>query len=343
MASKLTLDQYLCSWAGDDSARDDVAAIVSSLARGGITLSGAISGCGLTQGVDPAEPENAVADAEKPWDKKAHSIFEQALGSAPISFLASEEKEDLVEFDSRAAYMVALDPLHGSANIETNMSVGTIFSVLQVDVDQLYDENLGSRQIAAGFLLYGPQTTLVLTCGNGTQIFLLQTEDGQFYQLDDAISIPSGKREFAINTSNYRFWDSAIRHFIDDCFSGEDGPLGIDFNMRWNASLVAEAFRILIRGGVFLYPADSRAGYKCGRLRHFYEALPLAFIVEQAGGSATDGDRRIMDVALSSIHQRTPLIFGSKDMVSDVVEYISADPAENTRYPLFQKRSLLRS
>jgi len=333
MTSKLTLNQYLDSWAGGDTSRVDVASIILNLARGGISLSRVISRHNLTQS----------GDTQKPLDKKAQHIFEQALASAPVSFLASEEKAELVEIDSAAACVVAIDPLHGSMNVETNMSIGTIFSILAVSVDHLYEENLGDRQSAAGFLLYGPQTMLVLTCGNGTEIFSLDWDDEQFYHCKETASIPPGKREFAINTSNYRFWDSAIRHFIDDCYSGEDGPLGVDFNMRWNASLVAEAFRILLRGGVFLYPADSRAGYENGRLRHFYEALPLAFIVEQAGGSATDGDKRIMEIPLTSIHQRTPLIFGSKDMVSDVVEYISVDPAENTRYPLFQTRGLLRS
>ena len=275
-------------------------------------------------------------------DLLAHDIFEEQLRMTPISYLASEESHELLEIDTGAAHIVAIDPLDGSSNIDTNMTIGSIFSVLQIDVDRIFTDRLGEHQKAAGFLVYGPQTVLVLSCGNGCRLFALNPSESVFYLLSDALTIPPGQREFAINTSNYRFWDTSIRHFIDDCISGEEGPLGVDFNMRWNASLVAEAFRILVRGGVFLYPADSRAAYANGRLRFLYEALPLAFIIEQAGGMASDGDQPIVNIKLDSLHQRVPFIFGSRDMVEDVVEYVFAG-VEFARPPLFGSRGLLRN
>ena len=171
----------------------------------------------------------------------------------------------------------------------------------------------------------------------------MNPDDGHFYLDGDALKIPAGQHEFAINTSNYRFWDDSVRCFIDDCIAGESGPLGEDFNMRWNASLVAEAFRILVRGGVFLYPGDSRPGFESGRLRLLFEALPLAFIIEQAGGMASDGVARIRDMTLASLQERVPLIFGSEDRVQEVIEYVSGEAATNTRFPLFETRSLFRN
>jgi fructose-1,6-bisphosphatase I len=198
-------------------------------------------------------------------------------------------------------------------------------------------------QVAAGFLFYGAQTLLVLSCGEGVFSFLLDPAENRFSRAGDALTIPERCREFAINTSNYRFWDDNLRCFIDDCVAGESGPLGVDFNMRWNASLVAEAYRILRRGGVFLYPGDSRPGFENGRLRLLFEALPLAFLVEQAGGMASDGLERILDMRLASLHGRVPLIFGSCDRVREVIDYISGDALQNTRFPLFEKRSLFRN
>ena len=288
MASSRTLDQFLSSAAQRDPALDQLVQIVQGIASAGISLSNLISRHGLIDYADKAGSENADGDLQTPLDILAHNIFEAALSQLPVSFLASEERPELLEIDSRATYGVAIDQLDGSSNIETNMSIGTIFSVLSGSAEDLLGQDLGSRQKAAGFLVYGPQTRLVLTCGAGTFIFLLEPDTQQFCQVGDAVTVPSKQREFAINTSNYRFWDDSVRQFIDDCIAGEDGPLGENFNMRWNASLVAEAYRILIRGGIFLYPGDSRAGYQNGRLRLLYEALPLAFVVEQAGAMASD-------------------------------------------------------
>ena len=343
MASSRTLEQFLSSAAQRDPALDQLVPIVQGIAGAGISLSRLISRHGLIDYVEKAGAENSDGDLQTPLDILAHNIFESALNQLPVSFLASEERAEILEIDPRAAYGVAIDPLDGSSNIETNMSIGTIFSVLSGSAGDLLEQDLGSRQKAAGFLVYGPQTRLVLTCGAGTFIFLLEPDTQQFYQVGDAVTVPSKQREFAINTSNYRFWDDSVRQFIDDCIAGEDGPLGEDFNMRWNASLVAEAYRILMRGGVFLYPGDSRPGYQNGRLRLLYEALPLAFVVEQAGVMASDGNQRILESKLVSLHERIPLIFGSTDRIRDVIDYITGEAVENTRFPLFGNRGLLRN
>ncbi len=343
MTSEISLEQYLATTAKRSGMHEDLASILLLIASTGAELAKVISRLGLSaQSVD-TNSTNADGDIQKPLDILSHNLFAEALGKLPISFIASEECDELIEIDANAPLAVAIDPLDGSSNIETNTSIGTVFSVLSADTGSIFDSNLGDIQKAAGFLFYGPQTRLILTCGDGTHSFVLDPEDDKFYQVSDALRIPAGKHEFAINTSNYRFWDDSVRYFIDDCIAGESGPLGEDFNMRWNASLVAEAYRILVHGGVFLYPGDSRPGYESGRLRLLYEALPFAFIIEQSGGLASDGIEPILDMKLVSLHKRVPLIFGSSDRVQEVIDYITGDAVENTRFPLFENRSLFRN
>lgn len=334
-----TLENYLSSWAQQDVCRRELVAIVRALANAGIELGQIISRYDL----DDVADENTDGSIRKPLDLLSHHVFSRALSGLPVLFLASEERDDLLAIDPQASLGVAIDPIDGSSNIETNMSIGTIFSILESTAEKLFDQPLGELQKAAGFLFYGPQTRLILCLGEGTHVFLLDHSGGQFYLAGENLSIPPGQREFAINTSNYRFWDDSVRHFIDDCIAGKDGYLNEDFNMRWNAALVAEAFRILVRGGVFLYPGDSRPAYANGRLRLLYEALPLAMIVEQAGGQASDGSQRILEMSLTRLHERVPLIFGSADRVREVIEYISGEAVETTRFPLFENRSLFRN
>jgi len=322
---------------------EDLASILLAIASTGVKLAKTISRQGRTVGPLGTLNTNADGDIQQPLDILSHNLFVEALSRLPITFIASEESDELIEIDADAALAVAIDPLDGSSNIETNTSIGTVFSVLAADTTSIFDKTLGDIQKASGFLFYGPQTRLILTCSDGTHSFVLDPEDDKFYQVSEALMIPAGQREFAINTSNYRFWDDNLRYFIDDCIAGESGPLGEDFNMRWNASLVAEAYRILVRGGVFLYPGDSRPSYESGRLRLLYEALPLAFIIEQSGGQASDGIERILDMKLVSLHKRVPLIFGSKDRVQEIIDYITGDAVENTRFPLFENRSLFRN
>jgi fructose-1,6-bisphosphatase I len=341
MTPGIRLEQHLAAWAKREGVHEDLASVIFVIASTGAKLAKMIARRG--DGVQPAASDGSEPDAQQSIQSLAQSVFEEALAQLPIAFIASEKTTELAEINPDASLGVAIDPLDGSSNFATNTSIGTIFSVLSGSTANLFDKKLGDILQASGFLFYGPQTRLVLTCGDGTYSFLLDPDDENFYLLGDAIKIPEGQREFAINTSNYRFWDDSVRFFIDDCVAGENGPLGEDFNMRWNASLVAEAFRILVRGGVFLYPGDSRPNYESGRLRLLYEALPLAFIIEQAGGMASDGIERLLDMKLAFLQKRVPLIFGSKDRVQEVIEYVSGDAVENTRFPLFEKRSLFRN
>jgi len=341
MTPGIRLEQHLAAWAQREGVHEDLAAIIFVIASTGAKLAKMIARHDkAAQSTASGKPES---DAQQPLQSLAQSVFAEALNKLPIAFIASEKTTELLEIDPGSSLGVAIDPLDGSSNLDTNTSIGTIFSVLSGSSDNLFDKKLGDILQASGFLFYGPQTRLVLTCGDGTYSFVFDPDDEKFYQVGDAIKVPGGQREFAINTSNYRFWDDNVRYFIDDCIAGENGPLGEDFNMRWNASLVAEAFRILVRGGVFLYPGDSRPNYESGRLRLLYEALPLAFIIEQAGGMASDGVERLLDMRLASLHKRVPLIFGSKDRVQEVIEYISGDAVDNTRFPLFENRSLFRN
>ncbi len=201
----------------------------------------------------------------------------------------------------------------------------------------------GREQLAAGFLIYGPQTALVLTLGTGTHIFIHARSDGQFRRAVPMQAIPARTHEFAINASNYRHWDDAVRLYYDDCIKGGHGSRGSDYNMRWLASLVAETYRILHRGGVFLYPCDRRRGYAHGRLRLVYEAHPIAMLIEQAGGRATDAVDPILDIAATELHQRTPLVFGSSAEVEQIRRYHTLPSQIADRAPLFGKRGLFRA
>jgi len=342
MSKGIGLASLLDNWAGSEPSRIALVSILKAITGASIRLSRSIAGSDLLDLDGLGGDLNADGDTRKPLDLFAHQIFVDALANMPVAFIVSKEAEAAIEIDPGARYGVAIDPLDGSSNIETNLSIGTIFSVLESSVDELLTVPPGERQRVAGFVCYGPQTRLVLNYGEGSLIFLLDPETGDFRSVGAPLAIPSGWCEFAINVSNYRFWEQNVKHFIDDCIAGENGNLGRDFNMRWNASLVAEAFRVLARGGVFLYPGDSRPGYANGRLRLLYEALPLAMIVEQAGGSASDGCNRILELPLKSLHQRVPLIFGSRDRVEEVIGYVAGTAVEATRFPLFEHRGLLR-
>jgi len=351
MSLGATLAQFLDSETTGQRISGEVASTIEYISQASIELAQTIS---FTPPVEKTEDElapGADGDPQRPLDTLAHNLFEAQLCNSPASMLVSEELDGLKELSGESSLCVTLDPLHGSANIETNMSIGTIFAVIEIDTIEIdksaqsdpIDAINNGELLAAGFFVYGRQNTLTLSYGNGVSIFSFNPATSQFVLIKESVCIPQGQREFAINTSNYRNWDSGVRHFVDDCISGRDGPLGADYNMRWNASLVAEAYRILIRGGVFLYPGDSRQGYESGRLRFLYEAMPIAFIMEQAGGKAIDGYERILDRKVTSLHGRVPLIFGSIDMVKQAGEYFTNDPTENTRFPLFASRNLLRN
>jgi fructose-1,6-bisphosphatase I len=218
-----------------------------------------------------------------------------------------------------------------------------VLPALAQGVDMSSFLQAGQAQLAAGFALYGPFTSLVLTVGSGTQIFTLQRSTGKFLLTTHALDIPAATREYSINSSNYRHWDESIRTYVDDCMRGRDGPRGKDFNMRWTASPVADVFRLLTRGGIFLYPSDLRDNYSMGRLRLVYEANPLGWIIEQAGGAASNGLDRILDIVPTGLHQRTPFIAGSRTEVEYVVRLHHDPHGLGERSPLFGRRGLFRN
>jgi fructose-1,6-bisphosphatase I len=289
--------------------------------------------------------EHADGDVQKILDLRAHDLMMKALSAGGVAAVASEEADEPVILDESAPYVVAMDPVDGSTNIETNTAIGTIFAILPRGNLSPAEALLqpGRRQVAAGFALYGPQTIFALTLGRGVQTYTLDPQSGQYVETVAAMRVPKSTQEYAINASNSRHWDTGIRAYIEDCLAGEDGPREKNFNTRWVAAVVADAFRILVRGGVYLYPGDRRRGYTDGRLRLTYEANPIAFLMEQAGGKATDGVRDILDIEPASIHQRVPLIFGSAEEVDRVSRYLATSPFDGDRSPLFSERSLFRA
>ncbi len=345
MTELQTLTSHLAEWAGTDRERSEVALTVAALAEAGKEISALVALGPLAGEQARILGENNGGDTQKLLDLTTHRIVEAALRSAPVAVMGSEESDAPVLLDPAGMLAVAIDPLDGSSNIDTNVSIGTIFSILPMLVGAPEASLLqpGSVQLAAGFLVYGPQTALVLTLGRGTQIFVLDRRIGAFALAVPNVRVPLGTSEFAINVSNERHWPTPVRGYIEDCLAGAEGPRGKDFNMRWIASMVAEAFRILRRGGIYLYPADARKGYAQGRLRLVYEANPIAFLMEEAGGAATDGENRILTLKPAHLHARTPLVFGSRDKVERVARHYSAPHHIPDRAPLFGHRGLLRA
>ena len=340
-----TLADVLTAYENGGSLPAATARVVGAIAQACTELRDVIAaGDFADQPPPPDTVVNAAGDVQKRLDAIADDILLTALRRSPAAAYASEEQEEPVVLHPAGQIVVAIDPLDGSSNIDTNMSIGTIFSVLPV-VEGDPGRSLfqaGRNQLAAGFVVYGPRTTMVVSFGDGAHIFALDPSTGAFVETVAKVRIAGGQREFAINSSNYRHWDEHIRAFIDDCIAGAEGPLAYDFNMRWGASLVADAYRIFQRGGIFLYPSDARPNYAKGRLRLVYEAFPIAFVAEQAGGAATTGRTRILDLVPQDLHQRTPLVFGSVDQVERVREYYE-NPNPGSRSPLFGQRGLLRA
>ena len=286
---------------------------------------------------------NSDGDSQKSLDLKADAIISKALAAASVAFYASEEQDDIIAMKKGGVVAVACDPLDGSSNIDTNVSIGTIFSIFpSTGSAKSSFFRCGGEQIAGGFFVYGPQTSFIVTTGDGTELYILDSIEGIFILANPKVDIPKASAEFAINASNHRHWPAPICAFIDDCLRGEEGPLGKDQNMRWIGSLVADANRILTRGGIFLYPDDARKGYGEGRLRLLYEANPVAFVIEQAGGIATDGGIRILGKTLRTLHQRVPFIFGSTDPVHLVAKYHHQKALKTQSAPLFSERGLFR-
>jgi fructose-1,6-bisphosphatase I len=345
------LKKYLADWTGDSNIRLAISQTIEALADACIEISALLARGPLVGELGAEKGDNTDGDTQKALDLIANDLIIEALHAAPVSCLVSEELTEPCSINIGAPLFVTTDPLDGSSNIDTNVSVGTIFSILPSGRDeagQSIDDECrllqpGTAQLAAGYVIYGPQTAMVMTTGDGTMIFTLDPLSNEFRLTSPRISVSQDTTEFAINSSNSRQWDGHIRAYVDDCLEGEEGPHGSNYNMRWIASLVAECHRILSRGGIFLYPGDERKGYGAGRLRLVYECNPIAFLIEQAGGAATTGTQRVLDIQPQTNHERVPMIFGSKHEVELVEQYYTGLNPYHERPQLFKNRTLLRN
>ena len=330
---RVTLTQFLVSrQRGKNLINADLRLLIETIARACKGISTRVGKGALAEGLGFSGTQNTQGEAQKKLDVLSNEILLEANEwGGSLAALVSEEMEDprpIPTHYPRGEYLLLFDPLDGSSNIDVNISVGTIFSVLRCPklADGSYcepDEKAflqpGTRQVAAGFAVYGPTTIFVITVGDGVHGFTLDRETFTFVETHPDIRIPEDTQEFAINTSNMRRWEPPVKRYIDECLAGKDGPRGKDFNMRWVASMVADVFRVLSRGGIFMYPRDSKN--KEGRLRLMYEANPMALIVEQAGGAATDGRSRILELEPKRLHQRVAVVLGSKNEVERVTSY----------------------
>lgn len=298
---------------------------------------------------------NVQGEVQKPLDLLTNDIFiRMTEWNGHLAGMASEEMEDPRQIPAsiqRGKYLLVFDPLDGSSNVDVNVTVGSIFSILRAppevvesgrDVTEADFLQPGAVQVAAGYALYGPVTMLVLSVGNGVAGFTLHPNLGDFVLSHPDIQVPPDTREFAINTSNTRFWEPPVKRYVDECLAGRTGPRGQDFNMRWVASMVAEAHRILMRGGVYLYPRDTKDPARPGRLRLLYEANPIGFLMEQAGGRASTGRQPMLGVKPTALHQRIGLVFGSRDEVERIERYHHEPATRDPGTPLFAERSLFR-
>ncbi|MAQ36721.1 fructose-bisphosphatase [Thioclava sediminum] len=319
----------------------DLADTMTRLTSVGAQLARMIARNGLEGNLAEAAGTNAGGDGQKALDVIADEAFMDALRGGAVRHYASEEQDEVVDF-GEGTLALAIDPLDGSSNIDVNVSIGTIFSIFEAadDMDASFLRP-ANEQIAGGYIIFGPQTALVVTFGKGVQQWVLEPGSDIWRRVADPKPLPSETSEYAINASNYRHWPQPIRAFIDDLVAGAEGPRGRNFNMRWIASLVAETHRIISRGGVFLYPGDDRDGYERGRLRHVYECAPIAMLIEQLGGEATDGADPIMSATPDRLHARTPFVFGSASKVARVAAY--HDLPQDEAHALFNTRGLFRS
>ena len=326
---RVTLTRYLVEQQRNkDIVSAELRLLIEVVARACKSISNAINKGALAGVLGGAGTDNIQGEAQKKLDVIANDVLVEANEwGGYLAAMASEEMDEpqpIPHRFPRGEYLLVYDPLDGSSNIDVNVSVGTIFSVLRcpegvTDPDEKAFLQPGTKQVAAGFAVYGPATILVLTVGNGTVGFTLDRDSSSWILTQEKIEIPADTKEFAINMSNSRNWSAPVKRYIDECLAGATGPRGKDFNMRWVASMVADVYRILSRGGVFMYPTDSK--YKEGRLRLLYEANPMSFIVEQAGGASINGPQRIMDVQPSKLHQRQGVILGSKNEVELIGRY----------------------
>ena len=333
MSSKISLTRYLVEQQRSDGhIPPELRLLIEVVARACKSISQAVNKGALGDVMGSAGSENVQGEVQKKLDIIANEVLIEANEwGGHLAAMASEEMDSIYVVPNRypqGEYLLMFDPLDGSSNIDVNVSIGTIFSVLKKpEGEHGVQENdflqAGNRQVAAGYCVYGPQTTLVLTVGDGVVMFTLDREQGSFVLTEENVTIPQDTQEFAINMSNMRHWDEPVKRYIDECLAGKEGTRGKNFNMRWVASMVADVHRILTRGGVFLYPWDKREPEKAGKLRLMYEANPMSWLIEQAGGAATNGRQRILDIEPTKLHERVSVILGSKNEVERVTGYHS--------------------
>ena len=331
----------------------ELGALLIDVAAAGKTISAMVAKGALSGNHGALDSTNIQGEVQKKLDVLTNeAILRHCEWGGQLAGMASEEMDAPWPIPAqypRGRYVLLFDPLDGSSNSDVNVSVGTIFSIFARpaagDAELADYLRPGQQQVAAGYAIYGPATMMVLTLGNGTHGFTLDRENGNFILTHPDIRVPEDTREFAINTSNERFWEPPVQRYVSECKAGRTGVRGVDFNMRWIASMVAEVHRILIRGGIFMYPKDSKDPAKPGRLRLLYEANPMAMLIEQAGGAASTGRQRILEVQPEALHQRVPVILGSKNEVERLARYhVEYDDGSDRPFvsPLFAERSLFR-
>ncbi|HEY0180821.1 MAG TPA: class 1 fructose-bisphosphatase [Dokdonella sp.] len=353
LTDKTTFTEFLIeARRGHPEARGDLNGVLHSVATACKAISRAVAHGSLADLLGNAEASNVHGERQKKLDVVANDIFIRLNENRGyVAGMASEELEDVYRLPAayeRGKYLLLFDPLDGSSNIDVNVSVGSIFSVLRAptpgaDPDPQDFLQPGSRQVAAGYAIYGPSTMLVLTTGAGVHAFTLDPLLGEFILSHRDLRVPDETQEFAINASNSRFWEYPVQRYVDECLKGASGARGKDFNMRWIASLVAETHRILMRGGVFMYPRDNKNPNVAGRLRLTYECNPISLLIEQAGGRASTGYKRMLDVQPETLHQKIGFVFGSRSEVERIERYHLEGDMRDSDQPLFATRGLFRT
>ncbi len=331
MSPHISLSRYLVE---EQRQRGKIPAqlrlLLEVVARACKGISHAVNKGALGEVMGSAGSENVQGEVQKKLDIIANEVLIEANEwGGHLAAMASEEMDSIYVVPNRypqGEYLLLFDPLDGSSNIDVNVSIGTIFSVLQkpegiAAVSEQDFLQAGAKQVAAGYCVYGPQTMLVLTVGDGVVMFTLDREQGSFMLTQEHVKVPEDTQEFAINMSNMRHWAPPVKRYVEECLQGKDGVRGKNFNMRWIASMVADVHRILMRGGLFMYPWDQREPNKPGKLRLMYEANPMSWLIEQAGGAATNGQQRILDIQPTQLHERVSVILGSKNEVERVTAY----------------------
>lgn len=325
-----TVTQFIIEEQRKVKATGDFTSLLNDVVTACKVISNTVDQGALIGVLGSAGSENVQGETQKKLDLITNDVMIKSNEWAGhLAAMASEEMDDIYPIPDnmpKGKYLLVFDPLDGSSNIDVNISVGTIFSILRCPdgIDNPSADDFlqpGTKQVCAGFALYGPSTLMVLTTGNGVNGFTLDKNVGEFVLTHPDMKVPEDSNEFAINASNDRFWEAPVKRYVDECLAGDTGPRGRNFNMRWVASMVAEVYRILTRGGIFMYPKDTKDPSKAGKLRLMYEANPMSFIIEQAGGLSSTGRDRIMDIQPDDLHQRVPVILGSKNEVERVVSY----------------------